>query len=659
MNRHVWLSLTLLAAAACTSASDGGTTAPAAPVASVTVALTSNTLTVGATGSATVTLRDAAGNTLSGRSVSWSSSNQNVVNVSENGTITTLAVGTTTITVTSEGKTGSAQLTVNPPPVASIVVQLAPSTISTGQTASATAVLRDASGNVLTGRTVTWSSSAAGVASVSATGTITALAAGSADIVATSEGKTGSAQLTVILAPVASIQVELSASVLAPGANANATAVLRDASGNALTGRTISWSSSTSNVATISENGTITALAVGTTTITATSEGKTGSALLTVNPPPVASVVVQLAPSTISTGQTANATAVLRDASGNVLTGRAVEWSTNTSGVASVGANGVVTAIAPGSATITATSEGKFGSATINVVLPPVASVTVTGAARVKVGDNYTYTATARLADGTIVNRAMSWRVSDPARATMTTGGGLTPLQPGSITLIVTIDGVDWTATTTAYDWETLNISGSSFVYLPSDNLITNKFGTSEYPDLVFVCSSLGYFFAWVSTQNFVTQNGLVAYSFDGGTIFTQLWDESSDFSTLFHPGNNLGVKNFAALVAASRVFTFAFTEFLSSARAMTFRVTGLTPRLQPLLAACPSNALDVNVAAMGGAASDRESMANSLRQRVPPSEVLSAARALRAARGALRSSVPALPSALPAMLHEQDAKRR
>lgn len=81
--------------------------------------------------------------------------------------------------------------------VASVAVSLSATSIALGKTAQATATLKDANGNALSGKTVTWSSSKASVASVTAAGVITALATGTTNIVATSEGKTGYATLTV------------------------------------------------------------------------------------------------------------------------------------------------------------------------------------------------------------------------------------------------------------------------------------------------------------------------------------------------------------------------------------------------------------------------------------------------------------------------------
>jgi hypothetical protein len=210
----------------------------------------------------------------------------------------------------------------------------------------------------------------------------------------------------------------------------------------------------------------------------------------------------------------------------------------------------------------------------------------------VKVGDAYTYTATARLADGTIVVRPVTWGILETAKATIDPNGVLVPIQAGTITILATIDGVVWQGFTTAYDWEALSSGSSLFLTLLADNQITNKFGTSEYAELVLACGS-GSFVLWVDTDHFVTASGLVAYSFDGGTIFTQNWIEFDSFSALGHPGStNLIRKNFAQLMAISRTFTFAFNEFQGQAKAMTFRLTGLSGILNPLLAACPSNSV-------------------------------------------------------------------
>jgi hypothetical protein len=158
------------------------------------------------------------------------------------------------------------------------------------------ATLRDASGNVLTGRVVTWASSAAAVATVNGSGLVTAVAAGSATITATSEGKNGAAAVTVTTpapAPVASVTVSPATLSLQVGGTQQLIATLRDASGNVLTGRVVTWASSNALVGTVTGSGLVAALLAGGATITATSEAKSGSAALTVTAPSGGTVLLQ------------------------------------------------------------------------------------------------------------------------------------------------------------------------------------------------------------------------------------------------------------------------------------------------------------------------------------------------------------------------------
>jgi alpha-tubulin suppressor-like RCC1 family protein len=143
----------------------------------------------------------------------------------------------------------------------------------------------DADGNVLDGRSVTWSSSNTEVASVSSTGEVTTLSAGTAEIKATSEGKEGSAILTVTLAPIHTITVVIADPSMQVGGTRQASAVAKDANGNVLTGRAIVWTTDDAEVATVSTQGVVAGLKAGTATITATSEGKSGSETVTVSEP--------------------------------------------------------------------------------------------------------------------------------------------------------------------------------------------------------------------------------------------------------------------------------------------------------------------------------------------------------------------------------------
>src|SRR6266487_3105206 len=276
------------------------------PVASVTVSPASATVAAGQSVQLTATPKDANGTPLSGRTVTWSSNNTSVAIADVNGNVTGLAPGSATITATSEGQSGTAAITVTNVPVTSVTVTPASASIQQGQTIQLTATPKDANGNPLTGRTISWSSSNTSVATVSSSGLVSGVVAGSATITATAEGKSGTSAITVtaVTVPVATVTVSPASASVPAGQTAQLTATPKDASGNPLTGRTITWASSNTSVATVSSSGVVRGVAAGSATITATSEGKSGSSAITVTAVPVATVTVSPASATVFVSQT-------------------------------------------------------------------------------------------------------------------------------------------------------------------------------------------------------------------------------------------------------------------------------------------------------------------------------------------------------------------
>ncbi len=145
-------------------------------------------------------------------------------------------------------------------------------------------------------------------------------------------------------------------------------------SNNFVLHRTIVWASSNPKVGSINASGTVQAVGIGQTVITATAEAKADTFTLNVVQAPVARVVVTPNPDTIYPTQTVQLTATTYDAANNVLTGRAVTWTSSNARVAAVNTTGLVTGYAGGTATITATSEGVSGTGTV-VVLQPILQV--------------------------------------------------------------------------------------------------------------------------------------------------------------------------------------------------------------------------------------------------------------------------------------------
>ncbi len=387
----------------------------------------------------------------SSSSVTWSSSAPTVATVNSSGLVTTLAAGVATITATSDGKTGSAAITVSLAPVVSMTVSPASARVDLGGTTWLTATLKDSAGSVMSGRAVTWASSSPTIATVSQTGLVAGVAAGPVTITATSEGKSASAAIRVANVPVASVLINPVTAVALVGTTVQLAATLLDSAGNVLSGRSLTWASSDPSVATVSPAGLVTGLAPGAATITGTSEGKTGSAAVTVNPVPVAAVSVSPTSVAIWVGQVVQLTAAPLDANGDALSDRTVKWVSSDPAVAVVSPGGLVTGLAVGVATVTATSEGKTGSAAITVSLVPVASVTVSpAAASLLVGATQQLAAVTQDSAGNVLTgRSVTWTTSNSALATVSAGGLVTGVAAGSATITATSEGQSGTAALT------------------------------------------------------------------------------------------------------------------------------------------------------------------------------------------------------------------
>src|SRR6266516_1171649 len=513
-----------------------------APVAAVAESPAAPTVQVGQTAQLTATPQDASGNPLTGRVITWQSSNGAVASVNSSGLVTAVATGAATITATSEGQSGTALVTVSNVPVASVTVTPASASVQQGATVQLTATPRDANGTALPGRVVTWGSNNTAVATVSGSGLVSGAGAGSATITATSEGQSGTAAITVTAptgqlaigasvqatvstwvrniaqppadpatgtppsvigtqpagargvvdsgpvlnttpggdgairyhvlfaaapsgwvvqdylakivptVPVAAVTVTPASVSVLQGQTVQLTATPRDANGNPLTGRVITWQSSNSAIASVNGSGLVSGVAAGgPVTMTATREGQSGTASVTVTLAPVAAVTVTPSSGTVAIGQTVQLTATPRDASGNPLTGRAISWSSSDNTIATVNSSGLVTGVVAGAVTITATSEGQSGTASITVSGVPVASVTVSPAsASVPVGQTVQLSATLRDANGTILTgRSVTWASNNTAVATVTGTGLVSAKVAGSATITATSEGQSGTAAIT------------------------------------------------------------------------------------------------------------------------------------------------------------------------------------------------------------------
>ncbi len=251
-----------------------------------------------------------------------------------------------------------------------IVVAPAATTVATGGTQQLTATAYSCSDAVLTMPAATWSSADPAVVAVNTSGLVQGVSAGGPiSVTITASGKSAIAKVTVAPIGVASVQVQPPTATIAVGRTSTLTAHAFDAQGHELTGRTATWSGSDNTIATVSQQGDVTGVAVGgPITVTATIEGQSGTSAVTVTAAAVASVVVTPPTASVPAGTTLQLAATLKDDQGNVLTGRPVLWTTTDATHASVSSTGLVTGLVTGGpVTILATSEGRSGSSVITV----------------------------------------------------------------------------------------------------------------------------------------------------------------------------------------------------------------------------------------------------------------------------------------------------
>jgi uncharacterized protein YjdB len=259
-------------------------------VTGVSLNKTSLTLAVGGTETLTPTIQPASA---TNKNVSWASNNTAVATVN-NGTVTAVAAGSATITVTTQdgGKTATCSVTVNaanPGNVAVIGVTLDQSTLTLtvgGNTATLTHTLNPTNA---TNKNVTWTSSNNSVATVN-NGTVTAVATGSATITVTTQdgSHTATCSVTVNAASpgtVAVIGVTLSQSTLTLTVGGSAATLTHTLNPTNATNKNVTWTSSNESVATVN-NGTVTVVAVGSAVITVTTQdgSHTATCSVTVNP---------------------------------------------------------------------------------------------------------------------------------------------------------------------------------------------------------------------------------------------------------------------------------------------------------------------------------------------------------------------------------------
>lgn len=315
------------------------------------------------------------------KNIIWTSSDNDIASVS-GGVITAKRAGDVTVTAKTEdgGYTAECCVTITVP-VTEIVLNKLEITLKRGKTETLTANVLPADA---TDKTIRWTSSDTNVAVVNGDGMVTAISSGETVIrAAASNGVTAECKVTVIV-PVDDITLDSAALKLNVGENRT---LIPNVTPTDAYNKNVLWSSSDTTVATVDENGTVTAVSAGSAVITAETEDEGMKAFcdVTVVVPPTKLVLnedcVELKQ---NESFTLEAQILPED-----TTDKTVSWSSSDKEIVTVDENGAITALKPGSAVITAVCGTVTAQCVVNVGVKHSAAVEV-GSVRACAGETVT-----------------------------------------------------------------------------------------------------------------------------------------------------------------------------------------------------------------------------------------------------------------------------
>jgi uncharacterized protein YjdB len=333
-------------------------------------------------------------------------------------------------------------------PVEGISLDAGNMTMNVGSSATLAAAV---SPNSATQQLIIWSSSDSQVATVSHTGVVKANKAGTAIITATSYdgGKSASCRVIVKAAdvPVTGVILDRTALNMVYGTGETLTATVTPLNASE---RTVTWTSDNTSVARVDSNGKVIATGVGSATVTASAGGKSARCTVVVTPIPVSGIT--LPDANIVVGATVTLTASVTPASAE---NREVTWSSSNPGVATVSNTGVVTGLASGTATISATAKdgsGVSGSCIVTVREIDVASV-VLDKTSLSLEEGETALLVASVEPDSATDKSVTWSSSDDSVVSMDAAGKVTAVSAGTATVTVTTNNGNRTAICSVKVW--------------------------------------------------------------------------------------------------------------------------------------------------------------------------------------------------------------
>ena len=332
---------------------------------------------------------------------------------------------------------GDAGTEVDPSRPASVAVNPASSHFAAlGEFVQLEAEVRDQYGLLMSTAAVSWASGAPDVASVDASGLVTAVGNGPATINATAGGVSGTGSVTVAQ-EVRAVGVSPAAdTLLAAGDTLRLAVAATDANGHAVGGAEFTWASGDTLVATVDSAGLVTATGNGATEITAASgSAASGTAAVTVARQVSAVEVSPAADTLLAAGDTLRLAAEATDANGHPVAVARFAWASGDTLVAVVDDTGLVTGIGAGEVEITAAAAGVAGAAKLAVVatVPTTIAVAPDTVAFAALGDTARLMAEVRDQVGRpMADQAVAWASGDTLVATVDSAGLVTATGNGT-----------------------------------------------------------------------------------------------------------------------------------------------------------------------------------------------------------------------------------
>lgn len=421
-----------LAVLALIAGCDGGTDPPVASSVSVSPASV-ELAALGETQQLGATVLDRDGQPIPDAPVTWASTDASVVTVSTAGLVTAAGNGSARVTAISGSAEGAAAVTVAQVLVLFEVSPTADTLVSLGETVQLATRSLDDNGNAIPGIRVEWSSADESVATVDADGLVTAVSNGNAAITASGGGSAATAAVTVAQRA-ARVEVTPSADTLvALGDSLRITAATFDGNGHAIQDARTGWSSTDAAVATVDSTGLVIAAGNGSASITATVGDASAATEVTVSQVLVGVGIVPANTTFFSLGDTVRLVAAGRDANGHAIAGLSFTWTSEDPTVATVDANGLVTAVRTGGTDIFAAS-GELSISAGVVVTQLASEVRVTPAAdTLDVGETVLLTAMAVDRNGyEVEDTDYIWHAPHPSVATVDRNGLVTAVGAGT-----------------------------------------------------------------------------------------------------------------------------------------------------------------------------------------------------------------------------------